>query len=94
MTKRHAGSEISLAVTFKDDSGTEVDPGAVAFTYRIGRDGVDTSVTPVKSGTSTYTATFTPTQSGPLYGVFEGSGNLVKAIPVEIRIHPKQLPVG
>ena len=94
MTKRYAEEEISLAETFRNSAGVETDPTAVTFTYRIGRDGTDNDVTPVKSGTSTYTATFTPEKSGPLYGFFKGTGNLVKTIPVHVPIFPKQLPVG
>ena len=94
MTKRHVDSEISLSETFKNDAGVETDPTTVTFTYRIGRDGEDQDVTPVKSGTSTYTATFTPEKAGQLYGFFKGTGALVKTIPVNIPIFPKQIPWG
>lgn len=94
MTKRHVDDEITLSATFRNSAGTATDPTAVTFTYRVGRNGTDNSVTPVNTATGVYTATFAPETSGPLYGVFKGTGALIKTIPVTAKIHPNQLPVG
>lgn len=94
MTKRYVNSEIALSATFRNSAGVAADPTAVTFTYRIGRDGPDVSVTPTNPSTGVYTATFTPEYPGQLYGTFAGTGALVKTIPVNVPIYPDQLPVG
>lgn len=94
MTKRYVDSEIILEGTFRNSSGTLANPTTVTFTYRMGRDGIDNSVTPTNPSTGLYRATFTPEIAGMLYGVFEGTGTLVKAVPVQCPIYPNQLPVG
>lgn len=94
MTKRYEDSEIVLEGTFRNSSGTLTNPTAVTFTYRMGRDGTDQTVTPTNPSTGLYRATFTPETDGILYGVFEGTGALVKTIPVQCPIYPKQFPVG
>jgi hypothetical protein len=94
MTKRYADSEIILEGTFRNSSGTLTNPTAVTFTYRIGRDGRDIAVTPTNPSAGLYRATFTPENAGMLYGVFEGSGTLVKTVPVQCPVFPNQLPVG
>lgn len=94
MTKRYVDSEIVLDGTFRNAAGTLADPTAVTFTYRIGRDGCDVSVTPTNPSTGLWRATFTPEYAGPLYGFFQGTGALVKTVPVQCPIYPSQLPVG
>lgn len=94
MTKRYVDSEIVLDGTFRNSSGTLTNPTAVTFTYRMGKDGADVSVTPTNPSTGVWRATFTPEYPGMLYGVFEGTGALVKTVPVQCPIYPSQLPVG
>ena len=94
MTKRYVDQQIALSATFQNDSLVNTDPTEVTFTYRMGRDGTDTDVTPTNPSVGKYTATFTPDKSGQLYGFFKGTGALIKTIPVNVPIHPKQLPVG
>lgn len=92
--KRYVDSEITLEGRFTNSSGTLTDPTDVSFTYRMGRDGCDVDVTPTSSSTGVWTATFTPENPGMLYGVFEGTGTLIKTVPVQCPIYPNQLPVG
>lgn len=94
MVKTFANSSVTLTATFKNSAGTLTDPTAVTFDYAIGTRGEQISVTPVNTSTGVYTATFTPDRSGIVYGVFKGTGALVKAIPVQISIYPDQFPVG
>lgn len=89
MTKRYVDSEITMTGTFINADGDATDPTAVTFSYRIGRDGTDTAVTPANTATGVYTATFTPEKSGNVYGTFKGTGALIKTIPVHVPIFPK-----
>lgn len=94
MTKRYVDSEIVLDGTFRNSAGTLTNPTAVTFKYRVGKDGTEYSVTPTNPSTGLWRATFTPEFAGPLYGYFQGTGALVKTIPVTAMIHPKTVPVG
>lgn len=94
MTKRYVDSEIVLDGRFTNASGTLTNPTDVTFTYRMGRDGTDYSVTPTNPSTGIWRATFTPEFPGMLYGFFQGTGALVKTVPVQCPIYPSQLPVG
>lgn len=94
MTKRYADEQITISRTFRNDDGTATDPTDVTFTYRMERDGADQSATPTKTGTGQYQVQITPEKDGNLFGYFQGTGALVKTIPVHIPIFPKQVPVG
>lgn len=91
MTKRYVDEQITLVGEFRNSAGESTDPTTVTFTYRIGPDGADTDLTPANPATGQYTATVTPDKPGVLYGTFKGTGALVKTIPVQVPIHPKQV---
>lgn len=91
MTKRHVDDELTIDGTFRDSSGTLTDPTTVVFTWRIEPDGEDTTTTTTNVSTGLYRATVTPDKAGKLYGTFVGTGALVKNIPVEVPVHPKQV---
>lgn len=94
MTKRHVDEAITITGTFRNDAGVATDPTAVTFTYRVKPHKADTDVTPTKTGVGVYEVTITPTEPGNLYGFFKGTGALVKTIPVQVPIFPKQGSVG
>jgi len=93
MSKRYVDEQITITETFRNSAGEATDPTTVTFTYRIGPDCTDTDVTPTKTDTGVYQAQITPDKSGNLYGFFTGTGALIKTIPVQVPIYPKQVSV-
>jgi hypothetical protein len=63
--RKYVGSECAVSITVNNSSGTATAPAQITFKWRYqNHNFTEKSVTPVNTGTGTFTATFTPELPG------------------------------